>query len=124
MKKVLTTLAAVMFVAVMNVGFGSCTKKMMIIGEWEVDEMCDGDNCQDADELGWDKGTIEFEKNGDFVDDSDGKEAEGTWKVDDETLTFKFDNGVKVKYRIKKLTKNEMELKSKDNGITLYLKRA
>lgn len=113
MKKLFTTLAAVMFVAVMSMGFGSCGKKMKIVGEWQLMEACDDDD-DDCEDLEDEDVFVTFEKDGTYESVENGKtKLEGEWKISDDVLTLDSDKGSKEKYKIKKLKGNEMVLKVK-----------
>lgn len=123
MKKVFTTLAAVLFVAAMGVGFGSCTKKMQIIGEWQVVEMCedDDDDCEDVED---EDIFVTFEKDGTYESERNGKTTEeGEWKISDDVLTLDPDKGSKTKFRIKKLKGKDMVLKEKGGDDILILEK-
>lgn len=123
MKKIFTTLGAVLFVAAMGVGFGSCTKKMQIIGEWQVVEECedDDDDCEDIED---EDIFITFDKDGTYETVEDGKtKLEGEWKISDDVLTLDPDKGSKTKFRIKKLKGKDMVLKEKGDDYSIVLEK-
>lgn len=96
MKKVLTTLAAVMFVAVMSAGLSSCNNdpngyKGKIVGEWKMVEFCENGNCRNVEA---DNQTKTYKNNGTFVEvGPDGIESKGKWKIDGEIMNVKYKGG-------------------------------
>ena len=123
MKKLFTTLAAVMFVAVMSMGLGSCGKKKMIIGEWQMIEECDDedDECEDvkADAI-----FVTFEKDGTYEWKEDGYTCDkGKWEISDGVLTLNPDKGSNEEYKIKKLMGKKMVLIDKVDEESLVFKK-
>ena len=140
MKKVLTNLTVIAFVAVMSMGLGSCGNsgnggnsdkkdkeekqeekqddmKDKILGEWQLVEVCVNDECEKITYA-----LFTFKNDGTFEFLEDGDIDTGKWSVNEKNLTLECE-GDKTEFWIKRLDDSMLFIKSKFDGEFLAMKR-